>query len=223
MCPISGPNFGVCRVSSPPTTSGWNAGHSGNWARFSRLYQHRDFFRTNLTGNYPIYWFIGKVLPRSLMARLLPSKAQGTNRLAARSDDFSYDPASVPASTGHRVRFTEHTQGDYLEKCLVLARSLSARPPVILAFPTHYEYNHPDEAERRDDLTALADFKDYLDSVAQRTESMLIFVPSEPFQNPGWWTRSFDHFNVEGSARVWEAIEPQIRALDAPARPLATQ
>ncbi len=186
--------------------------------RASALYRHRDFFRTDLTGNYPIYWLIGRTLPRSLMARLFPAKAQGTNRLAARSDDFPYDPAAVPASGGGgRVRFTPHAQGDYLEKCLEVAREISPRPPVILAFPIHYEYSHPDDAERASLLAAFGACDDYLTQLARRTGSELITVRSEPLQDPRWWTRSSAHFNAEGSARVWQAIEPQARALTAPA------
>ena len=186
--------------------------------KLSVLCRHQDFFRTSLTGNYPIYWLIGKSLPRLLMARLFPSEAHGSNGLAARLDDFSYDPANAPAAIEHAPRFTERTQGDYLEKCVALARQISAQLPVILVFPAHYECNRCDEAERRGDLEALAAFKTYPDSVAQRTGSVLSFVPSESFRNPRWWTRSLDHFSAEGSARIRESIEPRVRVL-TPAAP----
>lgn len=204
-------------LSNGERLEGWTQWKLG---QLSLLYRHRDFFRTGLTGNYPIYWLIGRTLPRSLMARAFPAKAQGTNRLAARADDFPYDSAAVPSSPGgYRTRFAPHLQGDYLEKCVALAQSISRRPPIILVFPIHYEYGHPEEAERASILTALSDFKSYLEQMAQRTRSDLILVPSESFQQARWWTRSVAHFNAEGSERIWRVIEPQVRALSSPNQP----
>jgi hypothetical protein len=180
----------------------------------SMLYRHRDFLRTEVLGNYPIYWLIGKLLPRSLISRVFPEKSKGLNRLAARADDFPFNSEKIKRSSNidsvNFLEFTPHYQGDYLEQALAIAKSISAKPPIILSFPIHYEFNSPSQVARNNTLKVLNEFNQYLSAVAEDTGSMLMFVDSESFQSPSLWTRTEAHFNAVGHLKIWESLKEKL-------------
>jgi hypothetical protein len=180
----------------------------------SSLYRNRDFFRTEIVGNYPIYWLINNVLPRSLINKVFPAKSQGLNRLAAHADDFPFSHENIKKSPHTKpdnfAKFTPHDQGDYLEKAIAIAKNISAKPPIIIAFPIHYEYDSPDEAHKSSILSALAEFENYVNNISQKTGSELIFIDSKAFQSPDLWTRSIAHFNASAHRKIWKAAKKQL-------------
>jgi len=179
----------------------------------SMLYRHRDFLRTEYVGNYPALWFVGTLIPRPMLARLFPSKAEGTNRLAARTDDFPFKPEFVSEPNSRLPRFTPHTQGDYLEQAVAIAKNISSKPPIILSFPTHYEYDQINTEQRHYYLRSLQEYKHYLETVAAQSGSELVVIPSEKFQAPELWTRTPAHFNARGSMVIWKMMQPQLCSL----------
>ncbi len=181
--------------------------------RYSHFYRHRDFLRTEAVGNYPMFWFISKVLPRSVMARLYPAKAKGTNRLAARINEYNFVPDTKSPPVGAKYYFSPRVQGDYLNKSIELAKAISAQPPLILAQPWHYEYNPITPAARAASMEAAAQFENYVRAVAREQKCELVLVPSRSFQDPADWTATPAHFNARGARKVWAAMRPQVCAL----------
>ena len=181
----------------------------------SMLYRHRDFLRTEFLGNYPIFWLLGSLTPKELRARLFPAKAQGLNRLAARADDLPFDgeTSELNASLNPAIvnnKFTAHTQGDYLEKAIEIAKQINPYPPIIVSFPIHYEYSKLKEVERQRYLSSLKELREYLERVAAKTESELMFIDSKDFQDPQLWTRSLAHFNSQGHEKIWRILQPAL-------------
>lgn len=181
-----------------------------NLGNFSMLYRHRDYLRTHTVGNYPIFYAISHFTPASIRSRLFPAKAQGTNRLSAQSDDYPYDKSIGKPTTSPLYYFTPHVQGDYLEKAIDAAYAISAKPPVIVSMPFHYEYDKINAAQRASFLRAFNDLHLYLKDLAARKNCVLAYVPSERLQAPNLWTRTRAHFNSAGSERVWRAIRPEL-------------
>ena len=177
--------------------------------RFSHFYRHRDFLRTEEVGNYPMFWFAGKLLPGSVKARLFPDRAQGTNRLAARINDRNFVPNTKKQLDKKRY-FSPHVQGDYLIKSVELAKTISAKPPIILAQPWHYEYSNLTPAAHQIAVQTAAQFEDYVRTVARQQGCELIIVPSREFQNPADWTATPAHTNVRGARKIWALMRPQI-------------
>jgi hypothetical protein len=174
----------------------------------SMLYRHRDFFRTEYIGNYPVFWLANVLIPRFIIERLFPGKSEGTNRLGARLDDYPYKPKISGDYDNSKPIFTPHFQGDYLEKSLRIAKEISSNPPIILAFPIHYEFGRVGQEKRKYTLKALDQLHEYLNNLATSTGSKLMFVASENFQAPELWTRTSAHFNSEGSALIWKSLKP---------------
>ena len=181
----------------------------------SMLYRHRDFLRTEVLGNYPIFWALGNLTPLQLRARLFPAKAQGLNRLAARADDSPFKAEtsklnSFLPSAEIKNKFTPHAQGDYLEKAIKIAKKISVNPPIIISFPIHYEYSKITEVQRQKYFSSLRELREYLENIASQTGSELMFIDSADFQAPQLWTRSLAHFNIDGHEKIWKILQPNL-------------
>jgi hypothetical protein len=191
------------RTESIEIAAQWQLG------RYSKLYRHRDYFRTEVIGNYPAFWVAGRLIPRSILSRLYPEKARGTNRLAARMDDFDFDAADAKPASGGNVSFSGEEERKYLLKAISTARSISRNPPIILAFPLHFEFQVLGAETRRSYLNAVQEFEADLKNIAADTGSELMVVRSEEFQNPAYWTVTPFHFNAVGARKIWEMLRPQ--------------
>jgi len=181
---------------------------------FSALYLHRDWLRTQYMGNYPAFWLLGKIVPQSMRDSLLSTKGAGTNRLAARMDDHPFDKSShskIDDSVG--PSFSQHQEGDSLEQAITVARSISKREPIIVIFPMHYEYNQLTDKQNSGYILALEQLYAYITAIGQKNNCKVMIIKSKDFQQPEYWTRTPAHFNVPGSARVWESLRDGILKL----------
>ena len=176
----------------------------------SALYHNRDYFRTQYLGNYPSFWLLAHILPQRLKSRIFPAKAQGTNRLAARMDDYPFDPNTAQTIPKQTPRFTPRGEGDYLQEAITVSRAISGKPPLIVVFPVHYDYNRLTPAQRAAYIRELGSFNTYILQIGLQTGSDVVAVNSPNFQNPHLWTATAAHFNAQGSAAVWNDIKPEI-------------
>lgn len=196
-------------IAALPRTEAVEAKAQWRLGNLSMMYRHRDFLRIEYIGNYPAFWTVSALIPRSILMRLFPERGKGTNRLAARMDDFPYERAYAEDTNGNPPVFTPHVQGDYLEQAIAIAKRISAKPPIIFSFPIHYEYDRITQQEREGYLQALQELKAYLETVASHTGSELMFVPSREFQNPDLWTRTRAHFNAKGHQKIWQMFQSE--------------
>lgn len=171
----------------------------------SRFYRHRDLARTEVMGNYPVFWAIGALTPPAIRMKVV---GRGTNRLGANLEDFPFIPEDRKKVPGGRPRLAAQDQERYLRLIVRQAHKIGAKP-VLLAFPTHTAYLELNPEQERQLQEALDGYEKLMVRIAHEEHAELLLVPSRDFQDPSLWTRTVAHFNRAGSQKIWQLLRPR--------------
>jgi hypothetical protein len=194
-------------LDAPPLSLPERVEVQSQWtlSKTSRLFRHRDWARTEIMGNYPVFWAIGAVMPKKILKAVLSSKADGANRLGANVKDADFDPAVLKKAERQDAAFAPEDQSSHIRKCIAAARAMGAKP-ILLCFPMHVEAYDVSPSARQALYEAVQQFERHIQQLAKEESTDVLLCLSEEFQEPSLWTRTPAHFNGRGARAIWEYL-----------------
>ncbi len=207
--PDAGLNSEWARTKTPSWSGALEARTQFELTKVSHLYRAQDALRNRTVGGYPSFWFAGKVIPKSLLSRIMGASPDGGNRFEAHPLDVPFDPTKAVESD-KPIYFVPRGEMDAMADAIKIAKRISSKQPVVLIEPMHYEFDRISDRQRQMTLTALDEMEQAMQELCEREGATLVWIDSKRFQQPELWTRTLAHFQPELHREIYNQMRPAI-------------